>query len=95
MSNSIVYYVVKKDDGFIDHDNHSGGYPYKTDFKSAKKHSTMNSAMESKRLDNGTGILRCTVIAEEVSQDVIDEELRQSALKKLSPQEIKALGLGK
>ena len=95
MSHSLVYFVVEKDDGFIAHDNHSGGYPYKTNFEGARKYSSLIAAMESKRSDNGTGILCCKVTTSKVQDNDIQEELRRSALSKLSEQEIRALGLNK
>lgn len=95
MAHSLVYYVVEKDDGFIDHDSHSGGYPYKTNFEGARKHKSLISAMESKRSDNGTGILCCKVTTSKVQETDIQDELRRSALSKLSAQEIRALGLDK
>ena len=95
MSHSLVYFVVEKDDGFIAHDSHTGGYPYKTDFASARKYSSLIAAMESKRSDNGTGILCCKVTTSKVQDNDIQEELRRSALSKLSEQEIRALGLNK
>jgi len=95
MSHSLIYFVVEKDDGFIAHDSHSGGYPYKTDFASARKHNSLIAAMESKRSDNGTGILCCKVTTSKVQETDIQEELRRTAMAKLSTQEIRALGLDK
>ena len=94
MSHTLVYYVVEKDDGFIAIDSHSSGYPYKTSFETAQKYSALEKAMESKRYNNGTGILRCVVSTTKVVQDELQEELRRLALSKLSPDEIRALGLG-
>lgn len=95
MSHSLVYFVVEKDDGFIAHDSASGGYPYKTDFKGARKHNSLIAAMESKRYDNGTGILCCKVTTSKVQDTDIQNELRLTAMSKLTAQEISALGLDK
>lgn len=86
------YYVVQKVNKYIAIDSHSGGYPYETDFASAQKYLTLERAINSMKMNSGTAVVHCKTFGEVVQQCDIDHQLRLSALAKLTPEEIRALG---
>lgn len=88
------YYVVQNGDKYIAIDQHSGGYPYDTNFSSAERYSTLERAVQSMKSHSGTAVVHCKIYGEVVQQCEIDHQLRLSAIAKLTPEEIRALGLG-
>lgn len=88
------YYVVQNGGQYIAIDQHSGGYPFNTSFTGAERYSSLERAVQSMQQNNGTAVVRCKVFGEVVQQCDIDHELRMKALAKLTPEEIKVLGLG-
>ena len=87
------YFVVQSVGGYIAIDQHSGGYPYDTDFSRAEKYSSLDKGVQSMKYNNGIAVVHCKVYGEVVQQCDIDAELRRVALAKLTPEEIRALGL--
>lgn len=85
------YYVVQIGAAYVAIDN--GGNPYKEAFAHAKKYATLNEAVQSMKNNSGTQILHCKTFCEVVQQSEVDHQLRLSAIAKLTPEEIRALGL--
>lgn len=88
------YYVVQNGFQYIAIDSHSGGYPFNTTFSGAERYTTLERAVESMKSNNGTAVVHCKTYGEVVQQCQIDYELKMKALAKLTPEEIKVLGLG-
>ena len=88
------YYVLQSGSQYIAFDDHSGGWPYETSFSGAKKYSTLEAALEAVHVKPQSKVMHCVVYGEIVSDSDINFELRKSALSKLTPEEIRALGLG-
>lgn len=92
------YYVVQKVStngmAYIAIDQHSGGYPFDTNFSGAERYATLERAVQSMKSNSGTSVVHCKIYGEVVQQCEIDHQLRLSAIAKLTPEEIRALGLG-
>lgn len=95
MRNSLhEFYVVQNGIQYIGIDQHSGGYPFNTSFAGAERYSTLERAVQSMKSNSGTSVVHCKIFGEVVQQCEIDHQLRLSAIAKLTPEEIRALGLG-
>lgn len=88
------YYVLQSGGQYIAFDTQSGGWPYETSLSRAHKYSTLEAAIEASGIKHGSTIIHCKVYGEVVQQHDIDHGLRASAIAKLTPEEIRALGLG-
>lgn len=88
------FFVVQMGSEYMAIDQQSGGYPYSTSLDRAQRYSTLEKAIQARGIsNNSTGIIHCKVYGEAVMPEEIKNQLRQSAMAKLSSDELRALGL--
>ncbi len=90
--NNGEFYVLKYRDGYMAIDQHSGGYPYKTDNIYQAQRYSLQQALE--RLGGDADkIYKCVIQISELDTTSIDNAIRETALAKLTERERRALNL--